>query len=218
MPTMRASAWKNWPANKYSVAVMGYPGVYTAKSGSTPNERYSIGAEEMDVVLLPKANYAPTVYRVGDYMADFTITDIDGNTYNLYDLLSQKRAVVLNFWFYGCPPCANEFPALNASYNTHKDSVEVLAIDDHPNDTVDSVKGYEQYRGFTLDMPLFKTDYQSALSISRFNTGGWPTTVIIDRYGVISTIHVGAITSSLRWDAIFDYYISDNYDGTPFSG
>ena len=204
------------PTASYSVGLMNCPGVYTAKSGATRKERYAISADTLDVVLGVKTGYAPSAYEVGDFMADFTITDIDGNSYNLYSLLKEKKAVMLNFWFVGCGPCASEFPALNTAYKSNRDKIEILAINDYPSEGIDKVKGYEASKGFDLDIPLCKAEYGSAVSLSRFDSNGYPTTVIIDRYGVVSTVHVGAVTSVSAWNAMFEYYTSDSYDGTPY--
>ena len=205
------------PNKKYSVGIMRYPGAYTAKSGATSDERYHLNSDNLEIVLQIKEGYAPKRYNVGDYMGDFTLTDIDGQTHNLYSILKEKRAVVLNFWYYSCGPCAGEFPALNTAYNTYKDTLEVLAVNDYPSDTVDMVKGYESYRGFTLDMPMLKVNYGSEVSLSRFDSDAYPTTVIIDRYGMISYLHTGMINSVSKWNEIFEYYTSDNYNGEPYN-
>ena len=205
-------------SKEYSVGLSGYPDAYTAKSGLNRSERYPINSKNttitLDVAENPKS---PKKYSVGDFMVDFTIANVNGVEYNLYDMLADKRAVVLNFWFCGCGPCKSEFPALNSAYNTYKNSIEVLAVNDYPaaNESAANVKEY----GVTnsLDMPLFKTEYGSAVSLSHFNTTGYPTTVIIDRYGVISYIDDGAITSVAKWEEIFNYFISDDYNGTPYN-
>lgn len=195
----------------YSVGLTGFPGVFTAKDGNTRETRYALDSQNTEITLGVRENYNPKMYSLGGYMADFTITDINGNEYGLYDLLAEKKAVVLNFWFCGCGPCASEFPALNKAYNSYKDKLEVLAINDHPQEGYDSVVNYETVKGFDLDMPLFKVGYGSAVSLSRFKSQGYPTTVIIDRYGKICVVHVGAMTSTEQWEKLFAFYTSDSY-------
>ena len=199
------------PSMSYSVGIMNHPEVYTAKSGSNRAERYAIESEDTEIVLGVKENYTAGTYGLGDYMADFTLTDIDGNEYGLYDLLRDQKLVVLNFWFTACDPCAREFPALNSAYNSYKDKVQVLAINDC--DSLYMIQGYEEKRGFTLDVPLFRADEDSLTSVSRFGTGSWPTTVIINRYGMISMLHAGSLTSADYWTRIFDYFTSASYSG-----
>lgn len=204
------------PDKSYSIGVMGYPEVFTARAGNTRGERYLIEAKQLDVVL--ETNFEaeiPDRYRVGDYIIDIPIVDIDGNSHNIYSILKEKRAVILNFWFAGCGPCASEFPALNSAYNSNKDKIEVLAIDDC--DPISAVLSYEASKGFSLDFPLCSVSYGSAISNERFGASGWPTTVVIDRYGKVSFVHTGAVTSVNAWNELFDYYTSDSYNGMPFS-
>lgn len=205
------------PSFDYSVQLANYPLVYSAKQGNTPADRYAFENNSVTAVLENNDAYTPRSYTVGSPMANFSITDIDGNTYELAELLKTKKVVMLNFWFYGCLPCAIEFPAVNTAYASFSGDVEILAINDDPSDTLDHVEGYESYRKFDLDMPLFKLDYGSEVSITRFLSNNYPTTVIIDRYGIVSAIHVGAVTSTSRWNQLFEYYTSDSYDGTPYN-
>lgn len=202
------------PDKTYSVQVAGYPEVYTALSGNTPEERYALTSPKVTVALEFRSAYTPRSYKINSLVANFILSDVDGNVYELAELLKDKKMVMINFWFYNCGYCVMEFPALNTAYNNYKDQIEILAVNDV--DSVSTVKKFEGDKKLTLDMPLFKVNSQSAVSMSRFPAGGYPTTVIIDRYGVISYIHSGAITSVSAWNEIFEYYVSDSYDGTPY--
>lgn len=205
-------------ANSYSVQLANLPPVYTSLSGYTPAERYAFDSNDITVTVDVNEGYVPEFYRIGDPMANFTLTDIDGNTHELYEILKEKKVVLLNFWFYGCGPCAVEFPALNAAYKNYAEVAEVLAINDYPNENESHVEGYESYRGFTLDMPLFKAEYGSEVSLDRFPAGAYPTTVVIDRYGMVSLIHTGAVTSVAKWEELFRHYTSDSYNGEAYEG
>ena len=44
-----------------------------------------------------------------------------------------------------------------------------------------------------------------------FGVTGCPTTVIIDRYGLLAFVETGAITSKEGFTEVFDKYIGDNY-------
>ena len=198
-------------SKSYSVGLMGYSKLYLAKSGATRAERYVLDSTDVTVVLDVDDTYIPAMYNLGDTMPNFTLTDIDGNSYELYELLKVKDAVVLNFWFYGCGPCLAEFPALNTAYNSYKNDLEVLAINDNPEESLYHVQNYEKNKGLTLDMPLFRAEYGSKISMSRIDTIGYPTTLVIDRYGTISFIHAGAVTSVATWNKLFAFFTAEDY-------
>jgi len=61
--------------------------------------------------------------------ADFTLTDLQGNTWTLQNL--KGKLVLVNFWATWCPPCRKEMPDLDALYRNFKDrGLIVLAISD----------------------------------------------------------------------------------------
>ena len=150
----------------YSVEISGALAGYEVKSGLTKADRYLLTDKETTVTLTssPVKNASPkSLYLAGEVMHDFTLTDINGVEYTLSEILEEKQMVMLNFWFTGCPPCRNEFPHINASYNTYKDSIEILAINDYPtaSESAENVASFVETYG--LDMPVFKVGYGSAV-------------------------------------------------------
>ena len=82
-------------------------------------------------------------YALGDYMGDYTVTDVNGNEYTFSKLLESKKAIVLNFWFINCGPCQMEFPYLQAAADKHNDDIVVLAINP-TDDRENKIKDYER--------------------------------------------------------------------------
>ncbi len=155
--------------------------------------------------LLPYEDLAKGGYGLGSVMCDFEITDANGNNYKLSELLETKKAVILNFWFIGCDPCRMEFPYMQESYDKYKNEIEIIAI--NPVDGTDStVKSYADKMGLTLPMAAEEPLWDLALKLQ-----GYPTTVVIDRYGVITMMHVGSITSTEEFDKIFEHFTADDY-------
>ncbi len=61
--------------------------------------------------------------------ADFTLTDLSGQTWHLKDL--HGKVVLVNFWATWCPPCRKEMPDLQALYDKYKEQgFIVLSISD----------------------------------------------------------------------------------------
>lgn len=61
--------------------------------------------------------------------ADFTLTDLQGKSWNLRD--QKGKVVLVNFWATWCPPCRKEMPDLQALYDKYKDQgLLVLSISD----------------------------------------------------------------------------------------
>ncbi len=44
-------------------------------------------------------------YNYSDVVDDFTVVDVYGNIWNLYDITSQGKYVYLDFFFPDCIPC-----------------------------------------------------------------------------------------------------------------
>ena len=142
---------------------------------------------------------------LGDVMFDFTVTDTEGAEYTLSELLKEKDAVVLNFWYLQCVPCRQEFPFLQEAYEQYGDKLEVLAM--NPVDGTDAeIAAYKQELGLTMPMFSCDPDWASAMQLKAY-----PTTVIIDRYGVISLIHTGSITSAKTFADAFAYFTAEEY-------
>ena len=205
-------------ASNYSIQLDNVPKGYNVKSGDTRADRYEMGTTGAVITLssapVTTGGYSSS-YELGDVMYDFTLTDVNGERYKLSDLLATKRMVMINFWYRDCSNCAYEFPYINAVYENYTDVLEVLAVNDYPNDSIDDVKSYPEFLGEDLQMPLIKVgNTQGDLTLSKFPSDnyGYPTTVIIDRYGVICMIEVGAVLGENKWKSIFDHFTAEDYN------
>ncbi len=205
-------------SNDYSVQIDGAPKGYNVKEGLTKDDRYPLVAPDTLITLssapITSGGFKSS-YELGDVMYDFTLTDINGDTYKLSEMLKKKDMVMLNFWYVGCSNCYYEFPYINNVYKNYKDDIEILAINDYTTDTKQDVIDYPEYLGEELAMPLFKVgNTENDLTLSKFPSEGYPTTVIIDRYGVICMIEVGAVLGDSKWKNVFDHFVGDDYEQT----
>ena len=156
-------------------------------------------------VLIGDSVLSESSYSLGDKMGDYTVTDVNGNEYVFSELLKSKKAIVLNFWYVNCGPCQMEFPYLQAAANKYSDDITVLAI----NPTDDKESDIQKYAVQNeLSLPLIKGDlaWNTAFSIR-----GFPTTVVIDRYGTVAFSHMGAVIEEGVFESLFAYFSADDY-------
>ena len=164
-------------------------------------------------------------YQLGDVMRDFSVVDSDGNTQKLSELLKTKDMVLINFWYTTCSWCVKEFPYMDSAYNQFKDDIEIVALN-HSSLKGDSEEGikafkdrfYEDYVGDGrtggLSFPMAK-DYTNMGPA--FNLQGYPTSVVVDRYGVICMIEAGGIVSEAPFIAMFEHFTAENYEQKLFN-
>lgn len=155
------------------------------------------------------------VYKVGDVMRDFTVSTVDGQELTLSEILKDKQAVVLNFWYTGCGPCRSEFPLLQSAYAAYSDKVEVITMNptDISGDDADKIVAFRDQLGLTMPMAICSGRWMNAIG-----SGAYPTTVIIDRYGVICLLEVGSVEEDGVFDAAFEHFAAENYQQKLFGG
>lgn len=165
-------------------------------------------ADKSDGGLVDGAQLSESSYTLGDYMGDYTVTDVAGTSYTFSELLKTKKAIVLNFWFINCGPCQMEFPYLQTAADVYSDDIAVIAI----NPTSDKDKGIIKYASQNnLSIPLVKGE---EAWISALGLQGFPTTVVIDQYGSVAFMHMGAVTQNGIFEKIFEFFSDENYEQT----
>ena len=169
---------------------------------------YLLNTPSVSVSLEPyivEINDLDRTYKLGNIMQDYTFKTADGNEYKISELLKSKKAVVLNFWFENCAPCKMEFPYMQSAYEDFKSDIEILAL--NPLDGTDeSVGAFAKKLGLTFPMAAVDEGWQNAMNITSY-----PTTVVIDRYGMITLIHKGSITDKETFVKMFEYFTNDEY-------
>ena len=179
-------------------------------AGYTAEEVYTISLGENRITLAQRAltpeELASVRYGVGDRVDNLTVTDCDGNQHHLSELLMQKKAIVLNFWFLNCAPCKMEFPFLQETYDDYGKDVAFLAL--NPVDgTNETVSNYRWENGLTFPMGICDPVYQDIFQIMSY-----PTTLIIDRTGTICVRHVGMFDDSAALCNALNYFTQDSYE------
>ena len=103
------------------------------------------------------------------------------------------KVVLVNFWFEGCAPCLAEFDALNElaeKFKAQKD-FEFISFTWDNSETINRVK--EKYK---LKFKVLSADANECRRLNLNN--GYPTTMVLDRKGIIKYIVSGGNTDPAR--------------------
>ncbi len=91
----------------------------------------------------------------------------------------------MNFWFYRCGPCREEFPRLQALYDALKDKgLAVIAIDS--DDDRETIARYAKASGWTFPI-AFGLEAMGGINIpNAYRVNLFPTNFLIDAEGNIA--------------------------------
>lgn len=141
------------------------------------------------------------------FMEDFSVETADGGTFTFSEALKEKDLVLINLWATWCGPCGSEFPYLEEAYREYQDDAAVIALSVEPGDTPEKLADYARNRGMT-----FPVGSDTGIGLGALFVGsGIPTTLIVDRYGVIVFYQVGAMTGADAFKRLFDALTGDDY-------
>lgn len=187
----------------YAVAISGAPKGYDVKSS------YGFSGNTAKIILTSSVitddSLSNVTLGLGDVMVDFTVTSVQGETFTLSEVLKEKKMALINFFFTTCGPCANEFPYMDEAYQMYSDDVAVVTLD--PIEQEEAVKAYQASMGLSFPMAACPAAWSQTFGIT-----GYPTSVVVDQYGVICLIEVGGITSLRPFASIFEHFTAEDYE------
>ncbi len=175
---------------------------------------YSIDSKDKNPVITLYASLKNemTSIKLGDVMFDMTVTDQNGTEHTLSKLLKSKKAVAINLWYTTCGPCKMEFPFLQQAYNEYKDDIALLAIT--PMDSAAAIASFATENGLTIPMAACDAKWNDWMVSNNY---GYPTTIIVDRFGTVAFIHSGSIDNSKTFKNMFAFFTDDDYAQTTVS-
>ncbi|QMV43881.1 TlpA family protein disulfide reductase [Cohnella cholangitidis] len=136
-------------------------------------ESYAGGklAEDIPAKPAPKPNhYAPSV----------SLASLDGTT--SYDIGGKRdKVLIINFWAAWCGPCEEEAPDLKDIFETHKDKLDLYAVNATKYDKLREAKDFVKEQQIVF--PVMTDPKGEALDL--YKVTGYPVSFIVDRNGVI---------------------------------
>ena len=140
--------------------------------------------DQSRVVTQPTRNPAPAAVA-GAPAPDFRLQSLDGTEVRLADL--RGRVVLINFWATWCGPCKAEMPLFEDRYTTYRESgLEILAV--NVGETTDVIRPFVDELGLGFPI-LLDPDLQVH---DLYRVLGYPTTLTVDREGIVADVHVGS--------------------------
>lgn len=164
--------------------------------------------KESELQLVPEEELEGKKFKRGDVFADMTVTTPDGKTYKISEILKEKKAVVLNFWYINCGPCQMEFPYMQDAYETYQSDLEILAVNPYDG-TDETVADFQKKYELTFPMAVVEEEWAQYMGLQAY-----PTTVVIDRYGIVSFVHTGMITEVDEFNKLFAFFTAEDYEQT----
>ena len=160
-----------------AVGYLVFFGLPSAPADSLPQP--TAGAPQISIAGLETGGKAP----------GFELVAADGTMVGLADYLGD--VVLINFWATWCAPCRTEMPLLQSTFESFRDQgFIVLGIDF--DESADLVASFGEELGLTFPLLL---DPGGKIQ-QQYKVRGYPTTVVLDREGLIRSYHIGILTQS----------------------
>ncbi|MBV9470928.1 MAG: redoxin domain-containing protein [Abitibacteriaceae bacterium] len=153
-----------------------------------------------DAELYKADPYLKYLLKVGKTVPDFALPIPNGGQVSLSQMLQGKKAVLVNFWFAGCPHCRQEFPHLQQLYREYKDQGLAL-ITVNRGDSSDIINQFLQLRH--LDFPVAMAAKGPESIFQGYGVYAYPSNFLIDSRGKVLFRSAGFDEEKVR-DALED--------------
>jgi len=120
----------------------------------------------------------------------YSLTALDGTPLSP-DALREK-VVLINFWATWCLPCRVEMPLLQRMSERHREAGLVVVGLSVDRGSEQSVREFLRERGVTYPVAMVGSDVERAFGGVR----GYPTSILIDRGGVVRYVVVGPLAGA----------------------
>lgn len=115
---------------------------------------------------------------------EFSVKDESGKIITTSQL--KGKVIFINFWASWCPPCRAEFPSIQKFYNKYKSHPDMVFVTVNLDDDIAAGKMYLKKENFNV--PFLVPDGNIP---NEYYNGSLPTTVVLDKKGMIRLHHAG---------------------------
>ena len=135
---------------------------------------------------------APVGYDIGNQLADFTITCLDGSEFHLAD--TRGKVTFINLWATYCTPCVQELPHFIDLYKEHEGDIAMIAV--HSSLVTDDPAEYVKSKEWTDISFAVDTDDELVFGIVN-GSSTLPQTIVLNRSGEVIYNQKGSVTSEM---------------------
>ena len=148
-----------------------------------PNAKAWLLQRFMDVGLF-KPKIEKTLNNTAPEALSFSYRDAAGNNFTSENL--KGKVIFINFWATWCPPCRAEMPSLETMYQQFKDDTDYAFIFINEDEDISKAKEYLSAHALTIPLLQSTSTFPSSLY-----SGTLPTTILINKEGVVVMNHTG---------------------------
>ncbi len=121
-------------------------------------------------------------YQNGDTVADFTVTDVNGQTHNLYSYTAQGKYVYMDFFFSACGSCQDLIPVFNSLYDKYgcnEGDLICIAMNSGYDKDQDVIDFENEYGGTTHHAPAISSEGGCLEVVADFGPKYYPAVCLI---------------------------------------
>jgi peroxiredoxin len=151
---------------------------------------------------------AQVPFQVGQQAPDFTVTDYNGNTHNLYTYCSQGKYVLIDFFSYWCQTCletSHHIDDFYHQYGCNLDNVIVLGNESDPAGTLSLLYQFINHSGGVLSdtYPHWAGSQGGSTLADLYVIMAYPTLMLIGPDSTFLKVKIWPITSVSAIESAF---------------
>lgn len=128
----------------------------------------------------------PAVAKIGDRAPEINLKSMTGDQIVLSQLVG--RPVLVNFWATWCGPCRAEFPSFVRKHKEYKEQgFVIIGVNTQDDNSDEGVLTFMRNTSVIFPIVRDRDDWLSRV----YNVRGLPTSIFIDRQGIIRDIVIG---------------------------